>query len=544
MEGDPMKLSVNIIYENLPYSKRYLWDTEGENRSIEDILFLSGDSAPFTAAHLYVGPSSLLPPLDTIPDHTNFLCYGQPPVSLQERLPFNLIVIEEEVPVWALFNLLQTILARYNRWEQALEAAVQSGAPLQEFIDFSTDIIGWPLAMIDIAQGTLAISDFDDSDDLIWNDQKNGYIRTELCTRDSIQNENIEAVSGPVQMYSSVSDRVLLAQAIRIRSHTVGFVSAHRPRAGTERFPRSVEQLIDYLTAAVSRRMSSSEFYQYSRGFILDCLIVDLIDRKITDVDVIRDRLEFAKWEGGRESRVSVVRLGRETPEKAGLQSLLEQLESLLPRAKALYYQGSVIVLQQLPQSESAVEKADQRYIQWLQSHEATCGISNTFSDYSRLADYYVQARKALFFGGVLRPEDTVHRYRDYIQAHMYETLAKTTDLRLFIHPDVQRLMQHCKTKEYIYETVLYLIKNDFNIINTSREMFIHKNTLSYRLHQIEDLAGFSFSDPSAKAVLTGSFQILNYMVTFLHYNISTDTYEGGADGPSGPERMEKIRTV
>lgn len=525
-----MKLSVNIIFEELPFSNCQIWDTKENNRTIENVLFLQENMSDLSAEHLYIGPVTLLPPVQAIPHGVSFLCYGRAPFSQEEALDFNLIVVEDDVPIYTLFNLLQQTFMKFYRWEQELEAAIQSNAPLQSFIDFSTEIIGWPLAIIDIAQGTLAISDFSDSDDIIWNELQKGYIHTDLCTRDSIQNEDIEEVIGPVQLYSTISERILLSQAVRIRNHTVGFVSAHRPTAGTEKFSRCTEQLIDCLTTAITKRMSSSEFYQYSRGFILDCLISDLIDRKITDRDTIQDRLEFAKWEGYTDSRIYVMTLHQKEPKKAGLQFLLEQLESLLPCSKALYYHGSFVVLQQIQKHEAPAHAVDTRLLQWMQLHDMVCGISNRFTDYSRMADYYTQAQKALYFGSILQPGTVCYFYRDYIREHMLETLSRTTDLRLFLHPDMQQLIHHSKTKDYIYDTLRQLIRNDFNIINTSKAMYIHKNTLSYRIHQIEDLAQFSFNDPNTRAVLTSSFHILSYMVIFQNYNVDTDAYE--ADRP------------
>lgn len=523
-----MKLSVNIIYEHLPFSKRRLWDCPQENRLIEDILFLHEGMEVYTADHLYIGPTALIPAKEQIPDGTSFLCCGSVPFSMEERPRFNLIVVEEEVPVYALFNSVQQIVTKYNHWQRKLENALQTNAPLQEFVDFSTEVIGWPIAIIDVAQSTLAISDFEESDDPIWIDQKKGYIRTSLLVQDSVQNEDVEASSGPVQLYSTISKRILLSQAIRVRNHTVAFLSAHRPKAGTERFPRCTEQLLEYLAKAVAKRMESNDSYQNSRGFILDCLITDLIDEKITDRESIEDRLKFACWEGYVTSRIYSIRLREENPNKASLRSMMEQLESLLLYAKALYYKGSIVVLQQLHGADPLAE--DGRFIQWLRAHNAVCGTSNAFSDYGQMAAYYMQAKKADYFGSILQPGNCVYAYQDYIQEHIYEILSQSADLRMFIHPDVQQLMRHNKTRDYIYDTLRCLIKNDFNIINTSKEMFVHKNTLSYRIHQIEDLANFSFNDPNVRAILTASIGILSYMVLFQHYDILTDTYDGAKE--------------
>lgn len=514
-----MKLSVNIISQQLPFARKQLWDTQADNCLLEDVWFLHDGLEHFEPQHLYIGSFAQLPPPDSIPGGCSFLCYGPCALAPEQTLPFNLISVQEPIDGFTLFNLVQRIFGDYRRWQEQLEAAVQSEAPLQTFIDISTPVIGWPLAIIDLAQGTLAISDFNESDDIIWSEQQRGYIRTELCAMDSIQNEDIESQRGPVQMYSSVSGRMLLAQAVRVRNHTVCFVSAHRPTAGTEHFPRATEQLLSCLTQAISNRLGSSEFYQYSRGFVLDCLLADLIDGKIEDADTIRDRLEFAQWEGFTDSRIFVLELQDPKESRHGLQCMLEQAESLLQNAKALYYHGRIVLLQR---SDAVPES---RFLNWIAGRRVLCGVSNAFTDYTHMTDYYLQACKAVYFGHVLHPEQNVYLYQDYIQQMIYETLSKTADLRQFLHPDMYKLLRHNKTKDHIYDTVTSYIQNDFNLINTSKAMFIHKNTLSYRLHQIEELTGLSLNDARTRAMLTQAVGILSYMIQFQNYDIRSDTY-------------------
>ena len=293
-----MKLSVNIIYDNLPYQKCFLWDTQVNNRVIEDIMFLHGAIKSFTTDHLYVGSVSLLPPFKDIPDNANFLCYGQCPFPTNQKIHFNLIMVEEYVRVYELFNLLQNIVTKYYLWQEKLEAGIQQTLPLQYFLDVSDKVIGWPLSIIDIAKKALAISSFLNPEDIIWNELQNGYVQTELTTLDNVVNKKDSLLADTSQIYSIIYNRLLLTNTIKVHDHTVAFLSAHHTKEGATEFVRSTEQLLNYLANAVSKRMALDEFYQYSRGFVLDCLIADLIDRKITDPDTIKDRLAFSQIEG------------------------------------------------------------------------------------------------------------------------------------------------------------------------------------------------------------------------------------------------------
>ena len=53
---------------------------------------------------------------------------------------------------------------------------------------------------------------------------------------------------------------------------------------------------------------------------------------------------------------------------------------------------------------------------------------------------------------------------------------------------------------------------NDCNLINTSKEMFIHRNTLIYRLSKIKTMIKGSLENPVFKKELMNAIMIYDYL--------------------------------
>lgn len=73
-------------------------------------------------------------------------------------------------------------------------------------------------------------------------------------------------------------------------------------------------------------------------------------------------------------------------------------------------------------------------------------------------------------------------------------------------HPDVYRLF--CQD-EVLYKTLWAYLLQDRSVIRTVQMLYVHKNTLLYRLRRIEELLQYSFSDSYTRSYMRMSFLLL-----------------------------------
>ncbi len=84
-----------------------------------------------------------------------------------------------------------------------------------------------------------------------------------------------------------------------------------------------------------------------------------------------------------------------------------------------------------------------------------------------------------------------------YWEQNIYHILSQTSmkDFTELYHDTIEPLVTYDKENgtDFLYTLKVYF-QNTFNISETAKDLFIHRNTLSYRLQQIKELLRFDFS--------------------------------------------------
>lgn len=102
----------------------------------------------------------------------------------------------------------------------------------------------------------------------------------------------------------------------------------------------------------------------------------------------------------------------------------------------------------------------------------------------SNLNTSFVVAQNALFAGKHLHPGKGLYDYRDY---EFIYALSKIQDLK--INPGVLELLEQPQHRELLQTLEMY-IEESGNSAEVIRKLFIHRNTLKYRLDKIQELTG------------------------------------------------------
>ena len=130
-------------------------------------------------------------------------------------------------------------------------------------------------------------------------------------------------------------------------------------------------------------------------------------------------------------------------------------------------------------------------------------GIGRSVADLAGLRDSLYQAEQALDIGRRFRLAGSVFEYAQLIVERLISAVPAADQNRMrqeVFTGESERLM----TDEML-ETVQVFFRNDLNLSTTARELFIHRNTLIYRLDKIRKMTGFDlrkFQDASAFQLL------------------------------------------
>lgn len=144
--------------------------------------------------------------------------------------------------------------------------------------------------------------------------------------------------------------------------------------------------------------------------------------------------------------------------------------------------------------------------------HKLIMGVSDSFTNPDEIYSHYDQAKRALDFGESMNARENIFFFSDYIY---YVLLDQVDDKSLFQyvrHPALDILHRADAEKNTeLYRTLRIYTQTGFNKVKTAELMFLHRNTVSYRIQQIESLCGIDLSDANLLFSLQMSFLIDSY---------------------------------
>lgn len=131
------------------------------------------------------------------------------------------------------------------------------------------------------------------------------------------------------------------------------------------------------------------------------------------------------------------------------------------------------------------------------------CGIGEIKSSILTLKDSFEEAREAIRCGRVFFPEESVFAYRRILPESLALGVSKDSREKMSALLDDPGLRTVLAGE--LKETVQACFRYHLNLSETARGLFIHRNTLLYRLDKIRTLTGFDlrrFDDAAALKTL------------------------------------------
>ena len=121
-------------------------------------------------------------------------------------------------------------------------------------------------------------------------------------------------------------------------------------------------------------------------------------------------------------------------------------------------------------------------------NHPVYIGIGEPKSTLNQLSESMREARRAIDVGRVYRKEEFVFLYRKMLLERFLADVPRETSLRynsLLFNRKTARLFN-----DEMIHTIEKFFENSLNLSETARQLYIHRNTLIYRLDKIQRIIG------------------------------------------------------
>lgn len=383
---------------------------------------------------------------------------------------------------------------------------------IQYIVDIATELLGNPMFIEDALHVVLAHSSKVDPDDAVWravkrdDDAGQAYI-AELFRSGELQ--RILTSEIPAIRYYQSNDHTFASMRIVNGEDILGwFCVIDYGRT----FCQEDIELMPFLAKVLSCEMlrNASEIHFSGR---YHAVISELIQSRGEDVAEVLRRAESVHIAFPKEMHVMVAQAVSGWG-KSSLTILCQVLLSISPSLILSAYQSQIValcpgkVIRSPSQLQTIAHNAEKAGL--------LCGISNSFTEISDFYPHYCQACDTveLLRKGYGRGTTTA-MYRDMSLIHLLSAAGRNMDLRQACAPELMKLLEYDRKNGTSYtEDLRVLLSCGRSNAKAAKVRNLHRNSMYYRIDQIEQIMGRSLKDDSLYLHLSLSFEILDYLNT------------------------------
>jgi len=136
-------------------------------------------------------------------------------------------------------------------------------------------------------------------------------------------------------------------------------------------------------------------------------------------------------------------------------------------------------------------------------------GVGRIYSGIGNIKKSHQEASIALKVGRHLHGNGCVSFFQDLGPYRFLYELLGSPSLAMFQNDYVEKIkLYDAQNNTALYDTLVCYFKNDCNFKLTAEEMFVHRNSIIYRIKKIEEITGLSLSNPEQRFNLQLSLKL------------------------------------
>lgn len=491
-------------------SKEYSLDIlcQDEYLEIQDVAFIDNKHESTLKNTLYFGYDKQLRSSSSIPAQC---ILARTDNSFKPLHTTGNIALVEEYCLFSIFNESKTLIetTRSKGMFEDLTTLADQTHSIDAVLDAASIRLGNSLLFCDMNFKIISSSVSIPVLDHLWKDNiKQGYCSYEFINTvkelDSIKNAS--QTTAAVEVTCSISPYHKLSSKVFHNGVQIGFLLMIETDNNTI-IPDHYEML-STVSNAISYTINYYAPYLFDGNSLYEQLLYDLlIGAHSKDILPKLSGLRFPP-----NMSVLFIRptkyLGRQHLKKY----TSKKLKALFPGTHVTYYKNGIAAI--IPLKPDTEINAEQLQIlrNFSKEEQVRIGVSNSFSSIENFVSHYEQAYAALELGQNLNHDEMVCHYINYQVFDLFSAVKNPDILGRFCHPALAILRQYDhKNNTNLYETLCIFLDNGCNIKLTSESLYIHRNSMVYRLNRIKEICHIDLKDINTVFLLRLSFLIDSY---------------------------------
>lgn len=493
------------------------WENEqNKNRMYESVkLFdgISGETVPEKGT-LYVLSADDLCQLCTMPSFSYAnLVIVKPPEEKKltlDKLYASYYLIETTLTSKEILKMIHCHMHDHyllmNQRDMLMQTLLNTD-DMEELIDESSKILNNPIVVIDKSFRVLAHSDIQWIRDDYWKKSiQNGFCSHEFITRirqmETFQHGNKER--HPFFMTCDIDHTEKLVSKLYLDGLFMGYAIV---LDSVSAVCRKDLPLVGFLGKIIIEQMKVKHQYVQNMQASASNFYIELLDEMIQSEAALQDRLQSIQMEVRAPFRMALIIDHSFNLSKEHRENIVGALqEHYLPLVLA-YYDDYLVVF--FPDDDQMVEIIRNTVMK----HDCIVIISGVVSQYLKTSKIYHSCVSTLHLLNKMGVEKGVYYNDDYRCYHLFQDVSSQHQLIQYCHPKVLEIQRYDQAHETnFFETVSAYCRKGRNIMAAAEELYIHRNTMRYRLTKIEKLFGLSLEPEEVFHNVLISIKILDYI--------------------------------
>ena len=439
---------------------------------------------------------------------------GTPIDALKSEADTTLLLLEQPAEIEDVFQAVEECFnqAVYvaDCTAKLLQACRQNRG-LQALLDLGYEMLGNPLLLVDISLCFVAHAGGNFvHDEPLWEwTLSKGYVTEEYVNSVMVEEGDRQVAQSDSFIWEKglLNHTQLVGRVMRgnVPLAYLKLLAYHKPITDTD------QKILGVLCGFLALEMPDNNSGHPAEFPLVETFLTALLNQKLYDNDAIEERVRRFNLKFYDHLHIIVVEMGDSLKAYSDrLFHFKRKLQNFLNRDTVVIYVNYLVAVFDTKEQTMFTPEEEESFRALLNTYGAQAGVSLPFRHLYEVPEQYKRAVTALNIAHQLKKQDRLYYYNDCILEHMLLVFSERADMMSLVHPAVHILMENDeKKKGNLWETLTIYLKNNQDIIQTSKQMHIHYNTLKYRLKRITEQTGLDLLDSQTVFRLQLSDQVL-----------------------------------
>lgn len=252
---------------------------------------------------------------------------------------------------------------------------------------------------------------------------------------------------------------------------------------------------------------------EYSRDHImLECLTGEFKTK-----EAFLERIRGTEFETSAFYHVIIIDVNDYIHFDPRKDTLKNHISSIFLNNWMLWFQGNVVTIIRTEQSNIPIIETLKKELPFFKEKKLRLGISDPFTDLYSLAQYYRQSLQTLKFSKKLYPRAIFSQYNDYKFHDILSYSKVPNDWASYYSEEFKNILKFDLSNGSCYtDTIYHYIQSGRSLQKTAQVLFIHKNTVTYRINRAKELFHLDFDDTDLRFRFLYSYTLKKMLDQFL----------------------------